>query len=331
MGIKAIVEAIVEPPQEGDTDGLTVDEDHIWDIEDPVKELASLCGDSGGLQLVGMVWTDLTPDPDDRTKSICKRHAGSYFLNKDGAVAVEAYMASEQAAAMVEADMVEASVDPGLVRVKEEGPGRYIPEVFYRYRNEYGRDVQKSARPAFPVEYLLINVTHGFPINPSPVFRSNSFAIENRPLLQTQDFSKVLQDLHKLGATDLLDPTTVLKVMDYLSDFHLLLFLPSTGMLGEREYKNIVKAVTAPDDQRLKLMEGVMNSDGWQTLMAIVRENAPSARTAGPRPDSPFEIPPELRDEPMHDVAGDRPCPHCTYVNVPGTTDCDVCGLPLSG
>jgi nuclear protein localization family protein 4 len=197
MGIKAIVEAIVEPPQEGDTDGLTVDEDHIWDIEDPVKELASLCGDSGGLQLVGMVWTDLTPDPDDRTKSICKRHAGSYFLSaqetlfaaavqrkhplatrasptgafgsrlvtavlsadKDGAVAVEAYMASEQAAAMVEADMVEASVDPGLVRVKEEGPGRYIPEVFYRYRNEYGRDVQKSARPAFPVEYLLINVS----------------------------------------------------------------------------------------------------------------------------------------------------------------------------
>lgn len=79
--------------------------------------------------------------------------------------------------------------------------------------------------------------------------------------------------------------------MDYLGDFHLLLFLPSTGILGEvslvrvycahivsfaaqREFKNLVKAVTAPDDQRLKLMEGVMNSGGWQTLMTIVQENA---------------------------------------------------------
>ncbi|KAB5594916.1 Nuclear protein localization protein 4 [Ceratobasidium theobromae] len=373
MGIKAVVEAIVEPPQEGDVDGLTIGEGHVWDVEDRVKELASYCGIPGGLKVIGMIWTDLTPNIDDRAKSICKRHAGSYFLSaqetlfaaavqqkhplstrasptgafgsrfvtavlsadKDGAVAIEAYMASEQATAMVEADMVEASVDPGVVRVKEEGPGRYIPEVFYRYRNEYGRDVQKSARPSFPVEYLLINVTHGFPINPSPVFRSNSFAVENRPLLESQEFSTVMRDLHQLGATDLRESTTVYKVMNYLSDFHLLLFLPSIGILGEREFKNLVKAVTAPDDQRLKLMEGVMNSSGWQTLMAIVQENAPSAKPtgSGPRADSPFEIPPELRDEPMHDAGGTggRRCPHCTFDNLPGATDCEVCCLPLSG
>ncbi|KAG8723400.1 nuclear protein localization protein 4 [Ceratobasidium sp. 395] len=370
MGIKAVVEAIAEPPQEGDVDGLTIDPDHVWDVEANVKELAAIC--ANGLQVVGMIWTDLTADEKDRTKSVCKRHAGSYFLSaqetlfaaavqhrhplasraspsgvfgsrfvtavlsgdKDGGITVEAYMASEQAVAMVDADMVEASVDPGVVRVKEEGPGRYVPEVFYRYRNEYGRDVQKSARPAFPVEYLLINVTHGFPKVTSPVFRDNNFAVENRPLLEPQEFSKILQDLYKLGATDLTSVTSVLKVMDYLSNFHLLLFLPSTGILGEREYKNLVKAVTAPDDERLKLMEGVMNSEGWQTLMAIVQQNAPSAQTTGggPRPDSPFEIPPELRDEPMSGVSGGtRPCPHCTFVNEPGVTDCEVCGLPLSG
>ena len=372
MGIKAVVEAIFEPPQEGDVDGLTVEEGHVWDVEQDVKEFASSCGSTGGLQVVGMVWTDLTPDPEDRSKSICKRHAGSYFLSaqetlfaaavqskhplatkaspsgtfgsrlvtavlsadKDGAVAVEAYMASEQAVAMVEADMVEASVDPGVVRVQEEGPGRYVPEVFYRYRNEYGRDVQKSARPAFPVEYLLINVTHGFPINPSPVFRSNTFAVENRSLREPQEFSTILRDLNRLGATDLREASTVLKVMDYLSDFHLLLFLPSTGILGEREFKNLVKAVTSPDDQRLKLMEGVMNSGGWQTLMTIVQENAPSAQTTGgPRAVSPFEIPPELREDSMAGVeqTGGRTCPHCTFVNEPGVTDCEVCGLPLNG
>ncbi|KAF8603809.1 polyubiquitin-tagged protein recognition complex, Npl4 component [Ceratobasidium sp. AG-I] len=372
MGIKAVVEAICEPPQEGDVDGLTVEGEHVWDVEQSVKDIAKLCGDGTGLQVVGMMWTDLTADPNDRTKSVCKRHAGSYFLSaqetlfaaavqrrhplpsrasptgvfgsrfvtavlsadKDGAVVVEAYMASEQAAAMVEADMVEASVDPGIVRVQEEGPGRYVPEVFYRYRNEYGLEVQKSARPAFPVEYLLINVTHGFPNNPSPVFRSNAFAVENRPLLAPQEFSHILRELHKLGAMDLKDASAVSKVMDYLSDFHLLLFLPSTGILGEREFQKLVKAVTAPDDQRLKLMEGVMNSGGWQTLMAIVSENAPPAQTTGrgARADSPFEIPPELRgDAPMADPGGARPCPHCTFVNEPGATDCDVCGLPLSG
>lgn len=76
-------------------------------------------------------------------------------------------------------------------------------------------------------------MTHGFPNNPSPVFRSNSFPVENRQLLEPQDFSSVLRELHKLGAMDLTDPTAITKVMDYLSDFHLLLFLPSTGILGE--------------------------------------------------------------------------------------------------
>jgi len=65
------------------------------------------------------------------------------------------------------------------------------------------------------------------------------------------------------------------------------------------------------------------------------------------------EIPPELLDEMAMDVdpeslggsrprsrlddddgivGGSRPkkiCPHCTFENQPGATDCDVCGLPL--
>jgi nuclear protein localization family protein 4 len=76
-------------------------------------------------------------------------------------------------------------------------------------------------------------VTHGFPNNPSPVFRSNSFPVENRSPRESQDFSNILRELHKLGAPDPTDVVGVLKVMDYLSDCHLLLFLPSTGILGE--------------------------------------------------------------------------------------------------
>jgi nuclear protein localization family protein 4 len=72
---------------------------------------------------------------------------------------VEAYQVSDQAMGMVEADMVEPSVDPGVVRIKDESGERYIPEVFYRYKNKYGLEVKESAKPCFPVEYLIVNVS----------------------------------------------------------------------------------------------------------------------------------------------------------------------------
>lgn len=195
MGVKAVVEAIHEPPQEPHSDGITVG--FPWEEEAKVEALAAACG----LQVVGVIFTDLTQDTssDEAKKAgkvVAKRHANSFFLSSlevlfsatlqhrhrtpsrfsmtgrfssrfvtcvlsgdvDGAIAVEAYQVSDQAMAMVDADMVEASVDPGVVRVKEEGPTRYIPDVFYRYKNKYGLEVKESAKPCFPVEYLLVNV-----------------------------------------------------------------------------------------------------------------------------------------------------------------------------
>jgi nuclear protein localization family protein 4 len=216
MGIKAVVEAIYEPPQEGELDGLTVA--IPWEEEPRIKELARNA--SKPLTVVGYVFTDLDPTPDDRTKSVYKRHGGSFFLSsleaifaatlqkanltasrsstdghfasrlvtavltgtEDGGIDVSAYQVSEQATAMVEADMIEASVDPGIVRVKEEDrshdSARYVPDVFFRYKNEYGLEVKKSAKPCFPVEYLLVNVSDSFKDIVSPSTTNNSrFAI----------------------------------------------------------------------------------------------------------------------------------------------------------
>lgn len=196
MGIKAVVEAIYEPPQEGELDGLTLG--MPWEDEQRIRELAKSA--STPLSIVGYIFTDLDPTPDDRTKNVYKRHAQSYFVSaleaifsatiqnanptpsrssssgvfgsrmvtailtatEDGQVDISAYQLSEQACAMVAADMIEASVEPGIVRVKEEDrsqdSARYVPDVFYRYKNEYGIEVKKSAKPCFPVEYLLVNV-----------------------------------------------------------------------------------------------------------------------------------------------------------------------------
>lgn len=196
MGIKAVVEAIHEPPQEPHADGITVG--FPWEEKSKVEALAQACG----LKVVGIVYTDLTQDTSsDESKRLgkvqAKRHANSFFLSSlevlysahlqrqyptnsrfsmtgqfssrfvtcvvsgdiEGQISVESYQVSDQAMAMVESDMVEASVDPGVVRVKEEGPERYIPDVFYRYKNKYGLEVKDNAKPCFPVEYLIVNVS----------------------------------------------------------------------------------------------------------------------------------------------------------------------------
>jgi len=212
LGIKAVIEAIHEPPQAGDVDGIEVNME--WPDLAKIEHLAQTCG----MKIVGMVYTDLLHDPDSKEgKVICKRHADSYFLssvetifsaklqqarpnpsrfclsgkfsskfvtcvitgNEKGEIEVQAYQTSDQAMALVDADLIEASVNPGIVRVKkEEDPAqmpvsqngssstaaltgltkRYVPEVFYRYKNEYKIQVQESAKPCFPVDYLLVSV-----------------------------------------------------------------------------------------------------------------------------------------------------------------------------
>lgn len=199
MGVKAVVEAIYEPPQQGELDGLTLG--WPWEDEQRIRDVSAAA--SSPLTIVGYIFTDLDPTPEDRTKNVYKRHPGSFFLSSleaifaatmqksnpttskssptgqfasrlvtavltataDGQVDVAAYQVSEQAVAMVEADMIEASVDPGIVRVKDEDrtqdSARYVPDVFFSFKNEYGLEVKKTAKPCFPVEYLMLNVRFG--------------------------------------------------------------------------------------------------------------------------------------------------------------------------
>ena len=296
MGVKAVVEAIHEPPQEPHADGIAVG--FPWNEEPKVRALAAACG----LNVVGVIFTDLTQDKSSdeakkQGKVVAKRHANAFFLSSlevlfaaslqrkyptasrfstsgqfssrfvtcvlsgdiEGSIAVEAYQVSDQATSMLDADMVEASVDPGVVRVKDEGPERYIPDVFYRYKNSYGLEVKESAKPCFPVEYLLVNVTHGFPLKPNPRFVSSTpFVKENRAGLEDQTLARACGALAaQLGGADAvseivrggaginaqtpsddeLDVVAADKgakaVAAWLSDWHLLRFLTDCGMFDE--------------------------------------------------------------------------------------------------
>ncbi|GAA5823532.1 hypothetical protein JCM11251_000669 [Rhodosporidiobolus azoricus] len=343
MGVKAVVEAIHEPPQEPHTDGITVG--FPWEEEEKVVALAAACG----LQVVGVIFTDLTQDPTDEGKKagkvVAKRHANSFFLSSlevlfaaqlqrqhptpsrfstsgafssrfvtcvlsgdiEGGIAVEAYQVSDQAVAMVEADMVEASVDPGVVRVKEEGPTRYIPDVFYRYKNKYNIEVKESAKPCFPVEYLLVNVTHGFPLSPSPLFTTpSSFAAPNRPGLEDQTLSSACSSLMSFArqvdppellagaagtgedaAEVLMANEAVRKVAMWMSDWGLLRFLAECGMFEERDLLLLCRIASlrpgSSSSQSVsqtkelgQALARLFSSPSWQTFLVVAQEQAPA-------------------------------------------------------
>ncbi|KZW02624.1 polyubiquitin-tagged protein recognition complex, Npl4 component [Exidia glandulosa HHB12029] len=382
MGIKAVVEAIHEPPQDDEPDGLSL---HLpWEDDERIRKLASLS--STPLTIVGQIFTDLTPNPDDKTKSLYKRHPQSFYLsgletifaaalqlqnptaskssstgqyssrfvtvvvsgNQAEDVDIMAYQASEQACAMVEADMIEASVEPSQVRVKEEDQSvaRYVPDVFYRFKNEYGIDVKSSAKPCFPVEYLIVTLTHGFPKEPSPIFRSVKFPIENRASLQMQTPDKLFSSLREAHAPDVTDSKQGLTpdhrqqratLARLLSDWHLLAFLDGMGIMGD-DIKAVVRAATAQSLEEPTLLDGVLQTDGWRNLMAITAESAPAARSApsgsagGFDDDISEDILNQIAQEQTGASAGgsrSRTCPHCTFENTHGGSDCEVCGLPL--
>lgn len=128
--------------------------------------------------------------------------------------------------------------------------------------------------------------------------------------------------------------------------------------------KLLVRAASSASSGDPSTFYEVFKTNSWETLMTFTRENARmyyfpcrekrlsnniSLTASQPPPQSMDadmdDLPQEIKDQIAQmegqastggsggageSSSGVRVCPHCTFENAHGGTDCEVCGLPLS-
>ncbi|CAG9803890.1 unnamed protein product [Chironomus riparius] len=337
LGIRARVVAIYEPPQESTKSSIKL-------LDDPndgeVEEMATALG----LRRIGWIFTDLEAINDGKVKhlrgidtffltakecilaghfqnlhpNVCRQssngYLGSKFVticvtgDKENQIHMEGYQVSAQCMALVRDNCLVPTKDaPELGYIRESTDKQYVPDVFFKDKDQYGNEVQKMARP-LPVEYLLLDVPTSSPLVPLFTFpsRQQRFPIENRLL------DKHLQDYATFH-----NYMQIYKSRDFLlamSDFHVLLYLYGSTCFDikmKSQMGEILQAVRAQDEN---LASQFMRSDIWRTFEQLIsahvheNDNHMNAETSN--------------------AGTDWTCNHCTFINNNDTQTCEMCSLP---
>jgi nuclear protein localization family protein 4 len=257
LGIRAVVSAIYEPPQ------TTNDSSVELHLPDPNQERIELMAKLLGLKCVGWMFTDLVSDDIQKgtvkhfrgnsnsfflsaeecitagylqnmfknyTKFSSDGHFGSKFVtvvvtgDATNQIHFEGYQVSNQCCSLVRDGCIVPTLDvPQLAYIRESSNDKFIPDVYYREKDNYNNEVTKIGRP-LPVEYLIVDLPAAFAKEAVYMFNESgksssktSFPIENRADIgEAQDFVSLKAYMKQFAPT---------RFIDAMSDFHLLIFL----------------------------------------------------------------------------------------------------------
>jgi len=262
LGMKAVVCAIYEPPQESSKDTLKL-------LPDPKEEVVEEIAANLGLRRVGWIFTDLIPMSGGKVK--CYRGVETHFLsaseiitaahyqnifpnkckltdegvfgskfitvcvtgNSENEIHMEGYQVSNQCMALVKDEILVPTKDaPELGYVIESSDDKYVPDVFFKEMDKYKNEIKKVGRP-LPVEYLLIDVPVSSPLQPLATFSilgtdRKNFPVENRLLESSlQDFNAFAQYMSQFRSAEFLTA---------VSDIHVLVFMATLDIMPLRDF-----------------------------------------------------------------------------------------------
>lgn len=336
LGIKGVVEHIYEPEQDGSIDGF-----NLLNMEIDARHLTIF--KSMNLDVIGMIYTDLIDDGSGSGKVKHRRSDKTFFVSSseilfishqqaihpfsfqgfefssrfvsvvvsgenDGGIGLKAYQVSESAVAMEEAKIISATTDPSkmLVNPADSDSSLYVPQVFYKFKNEYGIEVQKAADPFFPVEYLLVALSEGIPLNPTPLFKSPLSFPGPQSHPTNSSLLEYFHDALQLNSKDL-------AASEMLSNANLILFLSQSGLFANENERNLF--CQAVSTSNLKILTDFLDqSETWKRILSLLSETVALNMT-------------------HNDIDNNRGtwiCKHCTFVNekIENSNDCEMCGLP---
>jgi len=293
LGIKAVVSAIYEPPQESS-------KDHIKILSDPREQLVEEIAQGLGLCRVGWIFTDLVPSANGQVKNYrgmdthflsaqeiinaasyqnthpnaCKLTEegvfGSKFVtvcvtgNKENEIHMEGYQVSNQSMALVKDNILIPTKDaPELGYIRESSDKNYVPDVFFMTKDKYGNEIKKLGRP-LPVEYLLIDVPVSTPKEPLFTFpvpqERKQYAVENRLLESSiQDFNSFARYISQFRSAEFYDA---------VADFHVLLYMAALDIVPLKEFMgSLLDSIKIGDREGAREWSYL---DPWSNLQALV-------------------------------------------------------------
>ena len=242
--------------------------------------------------------------------------------------------------------MVPCRDAPELGYIKESSNEQYVPDVFYKLKDEYNNEVTKLGRP-LPLEYLLIDIPAGvaketessFFTVPNPGVRP--FPPENRQIMgEMQDFGALSNYVSQF------DRRTFLEAV---SDLHFLFYLATMDIYPMRPFLDpLLDAVK--EKNRDKAADWA-HEEAWATVEQLVTAQGPS-----PDPILPPGAGGRGAGGPLGALGGGGgvgvgggagggaaggntnvnaggamwACPHCTFLNQPHLSSCEICSLPKS-